>query len=148
MRCCPRRPGPPDSGATYSLAWHPVGLGSDTLAPTYLAVRGGARHGCCSASAERAVDLLLLAAVPLAGLIAYLALRRVVAAVPLRVWGAATYALLPSVVGAVAAGRLSTAVVAVLLPLTLLLAGRALGRRRRSRRLAGCLGGRAAARGA
>ena len=68
-------------------------------------------------SAERAVDLLLLAAVPLAGITAYLALRRLVASVPLRVWGAVGYALLPPVLGAVATGRLGTAVAAVLLPL-------------------------------
>ena len=59
---------------------------------------------------------MLLAAVPLAGLTAYIALRRVVPSVPLRVWGAVTYALLPPVLGAVATGRLGTSVVAVLLP--------------------------------
>ena len=78
-------------------------------------------------SAERAVDLVLLAAVPLAGLTAYLALRRVVASVPLRVWGAVTYALLPSVLGAVATGRLGTSVVAGAAAPTAVAAGRALG---------------------
>ena len=110
----------------YTSTWHPVGLGSDTLAPTYLAVLAGLGTVLLG-SAERAVDLVLLAAVPLAGLTAYLALRRVVASVPLRVWGAVTYALLPSVLGAVATGRLGTSVVAVLLPPTAVAAGRALG---------------------
>jgi hypothetical protein len=77
--------------------------------------------------AERAVDLVLLAAVPLAGLAAYLAVRRVVRPVVLRIWASVTYALLPAVLGSVAAGRLGTAVLAVLLPLAGLAVVRALG---------------------
>jgi hypothetical protein len=73
------------------------------------------------------VGLLLLAAVPLAGLTAYLALRRLVRSVPLRLWGAVSYALLPPLLGAVATGRLGTVVVAVLLPLLALAVLRALG---------------------
>ena len=46
---------------------------------------------------------------------------------PLRVWGAVGYALLPPVLGAVATGRLGTAVAAVLLPLLALAVVRALG---------------------
>jgi GT2 family glycosyltransferase len=122
----------PDSAGdlwrTYSQAWHPVGIGSATDSPPYLAVislLGVLLFGHASA----VVDVLLLGAVPLSGVSAYLGLRRVVRAVPLRAWGAATYALLPPVVGGVAAGRLSTAVVAVLLPVTLLLASHAVGLR-------------------
>ncbi len=111
---------------TYIAAWHPVGLGSDTVAPPYLAVLA-ALAGLLLGSAERAVDLLLLGTVPLAGTAAYLALRRLVAATPLRVWGAVAYALLPPVLGAVAAGRLGTAVAAVLLPLLVLAVLRTFG---------------------
>ena len=46
-------------------------------------------------NASAAVSVLLLAAVPLAGLTAYLALRRVTSSPVLRIWGATTYALLP-----------------------------------------------------
>jgi GT2 family glycosyltransferase len=111
---------------TYTSAWHPVGLGSDTSAPPYLAVLA-ALAAVLFGSAERAVDLLLLGAVPLAGVTAYLALRRLVRSVPLRLWGAVTYALLPPLLGAVAAGRLGTVVLAVLLPMVVLTTVRGFG---------------------
>jgi GT2 family glycosyltransferase len=115
-----------DLWQTYRQAWHPVGVGSDTGTPPYLAFV--ALLGALLLNhASAAVDLLLLFAVPLAGASAYLGLRPVVRSVPLRVWGAATYALLPPVVGAVAAGRLSTTAVAILAPLTFLLAAHGVG---------------------
>ncbi len=73
-----------------------------------------------------AVDVLLLGCVPLAGLTAYLATRRLITATPARALLAASYALLPVATGAVAAGRLGTAVAFVLLPLVALSAGRML----------------------
>lgn len=122
----------PDSAGdlwrTYTEGWHPVGVGSDTAAPPYLAVVAGLGT-LLFGNASLAVDVLLLAAVPLSGLTAYLALRRAVVSRPLRLWAAAAYAVLPALTGAVAAGRLGTAVVAVLLPPAALAAGRALGRR-------------------
>ncbi|MFG1942031.1 glycosyltransferase family 2 protein [Nonomuraea sp. NPDC048826] len=61
--------------------------------------------------------------------------------VAVRVWIAATYALLPVATGAVAAGRLGTAVVFVLLPAYAVLGGHLLfGDHRRSRRAAWGLG--------
>ncbi|WP_187281379.1 hypothetical protein, partial [Nonomuraea sp. C10] len=61
--------------------------------------------------------------------------------VAVRVWVAGTYALLPVVTGAVAAGRLGTAVVHVLLPAYAVLGGHLLfGDPRRSRRAAWGLG--------
>ena len=104
-----------DLWLAYTQSWHPVSIGSDTPAPPYLAVLA-ALGTLAFGRAELVVDLLLLGAVPLAGLSAYLALRGVVSSRPVRVWAAAAYALLPAVVGAVAAGRLGTAAVAVLLP--------------------------------
>jgi hypothetical protein len=119
----------PDTAAelwrSYVSAWHPVGVGSDTVAPPYLAVLAGL--AVLTGGPGPAVDVVLLAAVPLAGLTAYLAVRRLLVSLPLRLWAAASYALLPPVLGAVAAGRLGTAVVAVLLPLAGLAAARALG---------------------
>ena len=108
--------------------------------------RGAGRAGrVLFGSAERAVDLVLLAAVPLAGTTAYFALRRLVRSVPLRIWGAVSYALLPPLLGAVATGRLGTAVLAVLLPLVVLTLVRAFGLDGRRAELAGLLGGRPAA---
>jgi GT2 family glycosyltransferase len=115
-----------DLWQTYRQAWHPVGVGSGTGSPPYLAFV--ALLGLLLFNdASTAVDILLLFAVPLAGVSAYIGLRPVVRPVALRAWGAATYALLPPVVGAVAAGRLSTTVVAILLPLALLLAAHGVG---------------------
>lgn len=121
----PAPAGAADLWARYLAAWHPVGLGSDAGAPPYLAVLA-LLAGLLLGSAERAVDVLLLGAVPLAGLTAYLALRRLTRARMLRVWGALAYALLPPLLAAVATGRLGTAATAVLLPLVALTAGRAL----------------------
>jgi GT2 family glycosyltransferase len=129
-------PAPADSGwlwERYVESWHPVALGSEVEAPPYLAVV--AALGWLTGGPDRAVSLLLLAAVPLAGLSAYALVRRVVASPLLRVWAALTYALLPPLLAAVRTGRLGTAVVAVLLPLAVLAAGRALNRREAARPL-------------
>ncbi|MGW0201198.1 hypothetical protein ACWDX9_48110, partial [Nonomuraea sp. NPDC003201] len=73
--------------------------------------------------------------------LAYLATRHVIPAVPARAWAAGTYALLPVATGAIAAGRLGTAVVFVLVPLYASLGTVVLsGERRRARRAAWALG--------
>src|SRR5260370_15719446 len=64
-----------------------------------------------------ATDVLLLGCVPLAGITAFLATRRVTSVLTARLWIAVSYALLPVATGAVAAGRLGTAGALVLLPL-------------------------------
>ncbi|WP_239161318.1 glycosyltransferase [Acrocarpospora phusangensis] len=73
-----------------------------------------------------AVAVLLLGCVPLAGFSAYAATRRLIPYAPGRVWLAASYALLPVATGVVAAGRLGSAVVIVLLPVYASLATRVL----------------------
>lgn len=113
----PAPPGSSDLLRTYTDAWHEVGPGSATPAPPYLAVLAAIAF-LLLGKAPLAVEGLLLLAVPLAGVSAYLALRGVVRSDLLRGWAAAAYALLPAVTGAVAAGRLGTAAVAVLLPPT------------------------------
>jgi GT2 family glycosyltransferase len=113
-----------DLWRTYTEGWHPVGVGSDTAAPPYLAVIA-ALGTVLFGNASAAVSVLLLGAVPLAGLTAYRALRRVTRSPVLRIWGATTYALLPPVTGAVAAGRIGTATLAVLLPVAAVAALRA-----------------------
>lgn len=72
--------------------------------------------------ASLALDLLLLGALPAAGLVAYAVAGRVVRSPLLQVWAGATWALLPVATGAVAAGRLGVLVVHLVLP-ALLLAG-------------------------
>ncbi|WP_051064626.1 glycosyltransferase family 2 protein [Nocardiopsis halotolerans] len=63
-----------------------------------------------------AVAIALLGSVPLSGLTSYLLAREVLGFRPARLWMAATYALLPVATGAIAQGRLGTALVHVLLP--------------------------------
>ncbi|MGH8777089.1 MAG: glycosyltransferase, partial [Jiangellaceae bacterium] len=121
----PAPDGAADLWTTYTQSWHGVGLGSPTAAPPYLAVV--AVLSTLVRSPSFAVDLMLIGSVPLAGLTAYLLLRRIVASRWLRVWAAATYALLPATTGAIAAGRLGTAVAAVLTPLVVLAMARTLG---------------------
>nr|WP_269204992.1 glycosyltransferase [Motilibacter aurantiacus] len=109
--------------------WHAAGVGSGEAAPAHL-VPLGLLAGVLGGRAPLAVDVLLLGAVPLAGLAAYVALRRAVASRAVRCWAAAAYALLPAATGAVAAGRLGTAAVLVLVPLVARTASAALGRGR------------------
>ena len=104
-------------------AFHPVGVGSASAAPAlggFVALLATLLLG----KTWLAVDVLLLGCVPLAGLTALLALRKVTGSALVRVWAAASYALLPVAFGAVAAGRLGSTVVFVLIPLIGLAAGR------------------------
>ena len=109
----------------YLAGFHAVSVGSTASAPPYLAVVAGLAT-VLGGQAWLAVDVLLLGCVPLAGLTAYLATRWLVTATPARVLLAASYALLPVATGAVAAGRLGTAVAFILLPLIAVSAGRML----------------------
>jgi GT2 family glycosyltransferase len=102
--------------AEYLAGFHAVGVGSSASAPPYLAVVA-ALATVLGGQAWLAVNVLLLGCVPLAGITAYLATRRLVTATAARVWLAAAYALLPVATGAVAAGRLGTAFAFVILPL-------------------------------
>lgn len=122
----PAPDGASDLWATYVGTWHDVGLGSDTTAPPYLAAMA-ALATLLAGKAPIAVEVLLLAAVPLAGLTALLAARRLLESPWVRVWAAATYALLPATAGAIAGARLGTSVAAVLLPLLALGAARVVG---------------------
>ena len=114
-----------DLWATYGEAWHGVGLGSGAAAQPYVAVIAGLSSIIPSPSVV--VDVLLLGSVPLAALTAYFVARRLVTSQLLRVWAAATYGLLPATTGAIAAGRLGTAVAAVVTPLVALAVMRTLG---------------------
>jgi hypothetical protein len=101
----------------YLATWHPVAGGTAAPAPTALAALGGLGAVLVPfGGTKAAVALLLLADLPLAGLLSYAATRRV----PVRRWVralvAAGYALLPPATAAVAQGRLDVVVVHVLLP--------------------------------
>jgi GT2 family glycosyltransferase len=124
----------------YLQGFHPVSIGTSANAPPYVAllailatVLGG--------KPWLAVDVILLGCVPLAGATAFFATRRVTSYVPARVVGALAYALLPVGIGAVAAGRLGTAVLLVLLPPVAVLVGRIFtAPRHRARRAAWAAG--------
>jgi GT2 family glycosyltransferase len=107
----------------YLQGFHPTGIGSATSAPPYLAVIA-ALATIMGGKPWLAVDVILLGCVPLAGLTAYAAARRITRLAPVRVWAAAAYALLPVAMGSVADGRIGTAAVFVLLPLIALVAAR------------------------
>jgi GT2 family glycosyltransferase len=114
--------GASDLWHSYLQAFHPVGLGSSTQAPPYIAVMA-ALATVLVGKPWLATDVILIGCVPLAGMSAMLAIRRITTSAPIRVWASATYALLPVAMGVVAAGRFGTAVAFVLLPLIALCAG-------------------------
>jgi hypothetical protein len=112
-------PVPADSGelwARYTDAWHAVGAGGTGAAPPYLALVA-ALASLLLGSTGLAVTVLLVCSVPLAGFTAYFASRPLVESRLLRAWAAVAYAFLPAATGALAGGRIGTAVLAVLLPL-------------------------------
>jgi hypothetical protein len=97
-------------------AWHTVGTGGTASAPPYLAIVA-TLASVLLGSTGLAVTLLLVCSVPLAGVTAYFASRPLVPSRLLRAWAAVAYAFLPAATGALAGGRIGTAVLAVLLPL-------------------------------
>jgi GT2 family glycosyltransferase len=107
----------------YLAGFHAVGIGSTASAPPYLAVVA-ALATVLGGQPWLAVDVLLLGSVPLAGMTAYLATRRLAMATAARVLLAVAYALLPVAIGAVAAGRLGTAFTFAILPLIAVAAAR------------------------
>ena len=100
----------------YLAGYHDVGVGSAASAPPYLGVVA-VLATLLAGKPWLAVDVLLFGCVPAAGLTAFLASRRITSVLAARIWVAVTYALLPVAMGAVATGRIGTAVAFVLLPL-------------------------------
>ena len=120
----------------YLQTFHPAGIGTAASTPPYVAVMA-LLASLLGGKPWLAVDVILIGCIPLAGVTAYLASRRITRSVLVRVWAAAAYALLPVGMGAVAAGRLGTALVLVLLPLIVAVAARVFTHgRRRARRAA------------
>jgi GT2 family glycosyltransferase len=123
--------GSSDLWSEYTSAWHGVGLGTNSVAPAYLglvALLGTILFG----KASLAVLVLLLGSVPLAGLSASFAFRRVTDSPGLRIWGGYAYGLLAVALGAIATGRLGSAVAVAVLPLIVTSAGSAIGSSSRS----------------
>ncbi|MFJ1708928.1 glycosyltransferase [Kitasatospora sp. NPDC088346] len=99
----------------YADSWHPVGNGSTAASPPYLAVLS-ALSWLLFGNADLALTLLVVLAIPLAAVSAYLVSRPLIESKLVRAWASASYALLPAATGALAQGRIGTAVLAVLLP--------------------------------
>ncbi|MFC5909388.1 glycosyltransferase family 2 protein, partial [Streptacidiphilus monticola] len=111
----PTPDGATDLWSQYASTWQTVSTGSGNGAPPYLGILA-ALSSLAFGSPALAVQLVLLLAVPLAGVSAYLVSRPLIDSRLVRAWAAACYAFLPAATGAIAQGRLGTAVLAVLLP--------------------------------
>ncbi|MFD0800420.1 glycosyltransferase, partial [Streptomonospora algeriensis] len=112
---------PPAEGGAGDL-WHlyltgtpGVGAGAGAPAPPYVGLLA-LLSTLLLGKPWLAVTVIVLGCVPLAGFTAYLLARRVLHYRPAQVWMAGAYALLPMATGAVAQGRLGTALVHALLP--------------------------------
>ncbi|WP_055591178.1 glycosyltransferase family 2 protein [Streptacidiphilus griseoplanus] len=99
----------------YADGWHPVGTGGTGGAPPYLGALA-VLSWLLGGNADLAVTLLLVLSIPLAGVSAYLVSRPLIDSRAVRAWASATYAFLPAATGALAQGRIGTALLAVLLP--------------------------------
>jgi GT2 family glycosyltransferase len=111
-------PAPDGIGTWWSdflAPWHPVSIGSPESAPPTTALLAAVGVPFLG-QAPLVIDVLVLLAVPLAFASAYASLAGVTRSLPLRLWASVSYALLPAVTGAIAAGRIGTLLVAVLLP--------------------------------
>lgn len=112
----PADPGASDLWDTYAGSWHALGNGGTQAAPPYIAVLA-LFATVLFGSTGLTLTLFLVASVPLAGVTAYFASRPLVESRLLRAWASVAYAFLPAATGALAGGRLGTAVLAILLPL-------------------------------
>lgn len=111
---------PTPGGATdlwnqYAASWQADGVGSAGGSPPYLGVLA-MLSSVFLGNPGLAVSVLLILTVPLAGVSAYLVSRPLIESRLVRAWASAGYALLPAATGALAQGRIGTAVLAVLLP--------------------------------
>jgi GT2 family glycosyltransferase len=100
--------------SSYLATWHPVAGGTAAPAPAALAIIGGL--GAVLGGPQAAVAVLLLGSMPLSGLLAYVATRRLPVHRWVRALVAAAYALLPPATAAVAQGRLDVVVAHLLVP--------------------------------
>ena len=124
-------PAPETAGRLWTEAmsgWRPTGLGQPGLADPFdalLALIAWPLGGSTRAAAE----LLLLGALPLAALLAWWAAGGATRSRALRAWAALGWAAAPSLLTAVASGRLAAIVAHLVLPPTALAVARAVGAR-------------------
>ncbi|MGW7351236.1 glycosyltransferase family 2 protein [Streptomyces sp. NPDC054784] len=112
-------PAPADASdlwARVTESWHAVGVGGTGSAPPYLAIVAAVAT-LFLGSTGSALTLLLVCSVPLAGLSAYFASRPLAGSRLVRAWASVAYAFLPAATGALAGGRIGTALLAIVLPL-------------------------------
>ena len=115
-RLLPSPGGASDLWSSYVAGWHPVDLGSTTAAPPIIAVLA-ALSTLALGKVWLAVAIVMLGAVPLAGLSAYLAAGVLTRRLRLRLLAAVAYAFLPALLGGVAGGRIDVVLAAILAPL-------------------------------
>ena len=118
-------PAPGNAGDWWMLMWersHEIGLGSTSIGPVFSMLLGAVatpvwfRPGIV-------ITVLMLFAVPLAGLAAHRLGRRLTSRRGLRIVWAVSYALAVVATGAVAQGRIGTVVALVVLPIVVNTAG-------------------------
>jgi hypothetical protein len=125
-RLLPASGGASDLWSAYRASWHPLSVGSTTTSPPSLAVLA-LLSTIALGKVWLVVDVILLGAVPLSALTAYLSLSSVTERTRVRVWASIAYSLLPAATGAIAGGRLDVALAAILLPLVIRAAVAAVG---------------------
>lgn len=118
--------GASDVWQAYLAAWHPVTLGSGTMAHPSTAVLG-VLATMLLGHASWVVPVVLVLAPAVAGVLAYLICRSFGLSLRLRLAVGIVYALNPVTIAATAQGRWTTAVVQVLLPLVAVAVARATG---------------------
>jgi hypothetical protein len=117
--------GASDIWQAYTAAWHPVTLGSDTMAHPSSAVLG-LLATLLFGHASWVVPLLSVLAAPLAGVLVYQVTRSLALSVRLRLWLGVAYALNPVLLAATAQGRWTTVLAALLLPVAAVAMSKAL----------------------
>src|SRR3954470_3086783 len=115
-RLLPAPGGASDLWSSYIAGWHAVDLGSTVATPPIIAVLA-ALSTLALGKVWLAVTVVMLGALPLAGLSAYLAAGAVTRRARLRVIAAVAYAFVPSLVGSVAGGRIDVVLAGILAPL-------------------------------
>ena len=118
--------GASDLWQAYTASWHPVTLGSDTMAHPSTAVLGVLAM-LLLGHATWVVPVVLVVGPPVAGLLAFLVTRQLGLSVRLRLWVGVAFALNPVFLAATAQGRWTTVLVGVVLPLVAVAAARAVG---------------------
>lgn len=122
----PMPTGASDVWQAYTATWHPVSLGSGTMAHPSTAVLGLMATALLG-HATWVVPFILVLGPALAGLLAYQVTRSFGLSTRLRVWVGVAYALNPVFLAATAQGRWTTVLVGVLLPLAGVAVARGLG---------------------